>query len=129
MPNALGLIHPVMLTALRADFFPSSLTIQGATEGRSASGAVTVSWLPVAGLVNLPCRIAPQSGSENRTPQQILTQDVQTCVVPQPLAGVTTKHRAQVDGRTFDIVSVDFDGQQQPGSHRRLTRLTLRVVS
>lgn len=128
MPNQLGLVHPQMLTALPA-FFPSRLTIQAATVGRSPTGAVTTTWANVAGMVDLACRVAPQSGGETRTPERVTTQDVQTCVVPLDLADVTTRQRALVDGEPFDIVSVDYDGQQQPGSHRRLTRLTLKVVS
>lgn len=132
MPNSLGLVHPGMLGALASlppSFFPSLLTIQSVTETRSPTGAVISGWADVADMTDLPCRIAPVSGSESRTPQQVLTQEVQRCVVPLDLPGVTTKHRAVVDGEPFDIVSVDFDGQQQPGNRRRLTRLTLKVVA
>lgn len=129
MPNQLGIVHPALLPWLVPNFFPSLLTIQEATETRSPTGAIVAGWGDVADLVDLPCRAAPQSGGESRTPQQVLTQNVQRCVVPLELAGVTTKHRAVVDGDPFDIVSVDFDGQQLPGEHRRLTRLTLKVVS
>lgn len=114
-----------MLTALAANFFPSKLTIQTATNGRSPTGAPLPAWTNVAGLVDLPCRVTPVSGAENRTPEQILTQEVQRCVAPRNLAGVTTAHRALVDGRAWDIASVDHDGQNPP----RITRLTLRAVA
>jgi hypothetical protein len=121
----LGLVHPGLAVALSPAFFPSLLTVQGATETRTPTGAVVTGWGDVAGLVDLPCRIAPQGGQESRTQQQVLTQDVQTCVTPVHLPDVTTKHQAVVDGNAYDIVSVDYDGQNPP----RLTRLTLKVVT
>lgn len=129
MPNQPALIHPRMFVGLAADFFPSALTVQAATTGRSATGAVTTTaWADVAGMVNLPCRVAPVSGTETRTPQQVTGQEVQRCVVPQYLAAVTLKHRAVVDGKPYDIVSIDHDGQQGAGG-RKLTRLSLKVVT
>lgn len=128
MPNAAGIVHPRMLPALAAGFFPSSLTIQAGTASRTATGAVTTAWANVAGMVALPCRMTPVSGAENRTPEQITAQEVQRCVAPLYLAAVTTQHRAVVDGETWDIVSVDYDGQKQAGA-RNLTRLTLKAVT
>lgn len=125
MPNSLGIVHPGMLTPLAAAFFPSKLTIQAATSGRSPTGAVLPFWGNVAGMVDLPCRVAPVSGAENRTPEQVLAQDVRLCVVPGNLVGVTVRHQALVDGAAYDIVSVDHDGQNPP----RLTRLMLKVVT
>lgn len=128
MPNQLGIIHPNLLPWLVPNFFPSQITIQVEQPSRTPTGAVTAGWVDVEDMVDLACRIAPQGGQESRTTQQILTQELHICEVPLELAGVTTKHRAVVDGRVYDIVTVANDGQQQPGGHRRLTRLTLKVV-
>ena len=110
----LGLVHPTLYAWLLPNFYPSRLSLQEYTESRSPTGAVIKGWAPVAGMTDIPCRIAPQSGLESRTAEQVLTQDVQTCVVPLDLVGVSTGDRAIVDGETFDIVSVDKDGQQTP---------------
>lgn len=128
MPERPSLVHPRMLAWLLWDFFPSSLTIQAGTPSRTPTGAVTTAWADVAGMVDLPCRVAPVSGAENRTPEQITAQEVQRCVAPLYLPAVTTAHRAVIDGEAWDIVSVDYDGQEGAGG-RNLTRLTLKVVA
>lgn len=127
MPHSRGLIHDKMFAAL-GNFYPSLLTVQEVVETRSPTGAVITGWADVVDMVELACRIAPQSGTETRTLQQVLTESMQVCVIPLDLPGVTTLHRAVVDGDPFDIVRVDYDGQQLPGLRRRSTRLTLKVV-
>jgi SPP1 family predicted phage head-tail adaptor len=117
-----------MLTGLAPNFYPSRLTIQVVTETRTANSGLTESWADVAGSVDLACRIAPVRGTETRTAQQILTETTHVCVVPRFLPSVTTKHHAIVDGATYDITAVEYDGQQLPGSVRRSTRLALKRV-
>lgn len=127
MPTNQGIIHPSMLAWLEPNFYPSRLTVQTAVESRSPTGAIIWTWTDAAGMIDLPCRIAPQSGSEQRTPQQVLTQSLQTCVVPVFLE-ITTKDRVKVDSVIYDVTSVDTDGQTVNGIPKT-TRLTLKVVS
>lgn len=129
MPNHLGVVHPRLFVWLHPNFYPSLLTIQAATETRTATGAVVLGWVDVEEMVDLPCRIAPKGGEESRTTQQILVPETHICAVPMPLPGITPKCRAIVDGRIYDIVSVAYDGQEWPDKHRRMTRLGLRVIT
>lgn len=129
MPNQLGIIHPDMFEALTPNFYPSLLTVQAATVTQSPTGAPIHGWANVVGMTGLSCRIAPAGGAESKTQTQVIAQNTQTCVVPADLPAISVLMRAVVDGETFDIVSIDYDGQQLPGSVRRSTRLTLKVVS
>ena len=123
--NQLGIVHPSMFTSLAPAFYPSLLTIQATTETRSATGAVINTWANVAGMVTVACRLAPASARETRAANQVLTVDTWTCDVAQALAGVTTKQRALVDTVVYDVIGVEYDGENP----RHSTRLTLKVVT
>jgi hypothetical protein len=122
-----------MFEALLPNFYPSLLSVEHYEESRSPTGAIIKGYVAVAGMTDLPCRIAPQSGTESRTAEQVLTQDVQVCVTPIRLEGISTADRVVVDGNFYDLISIDYDGQTEragfPGAVPRSTRLTLEVVS
>ena len=123
--NKPAVIHPDLLTALSPNFYPSALTIQVGTETASGTGELSVSWANVTGMVAIACRIAPANANERRTEQQVLSVHEWTCDVAQALTGVTTKHRAVVDSVNYDILVVQYDGENP----RHSTRLTLKLVT
>lgn len=82
MANQLGIVHPNLLTRLTPSFFPSLCTVQSDGATRSASGAaVAPAWANVTGLVDIPCRMAPST----QTDQEVLAQ-----------AGIYTEHLSVV---------------------------------
>lgn len=124
MPTKLGLIHPNMLTDLKT-FYPSLCTLRTPTETVSETGSTTYGYVDTANMVNLPCRLAATSGSETRTQEQILTVGVYVVDIPLYLAGILTTHQIVVDGKTYGIEEVAYDGENPHHS----TKLTLKVVA
>lgn len=118
-----------MFAGLKRSFYPSVLTVQASVAVTSPTGTITHTWTNVTDMVALPCRVAPAGGGEARTQEQVLSQLTQTCVIPLDLRNITVLMRAQVDGEIFNVVSVDYDGQNLLGGSRQSTRLTLEVVS
>lgn len=121
MANQLGMIHPSMLTAL-SGFYPSLCTIQSATEAQNNIGDVTHTWANLSGHVDLACRIAPASGNEVKQAAQIYAEYTHTIALAGAYTTVTEAMRAIVDGVTYDVVAVQFDG------NRKTTRLLVKLV-
>ena len=118
-----ALFDPLMMTALD-DFYPSLCTIQASTRARNAAtGALVDTWADVAGLVGLACAIAPSRGSEVKRSDETYAVSEFVVSLPTYQPTITARHRAIVDGVTFDILL------PQPDSHHGQTRLLVRRVS
>ncbi len=107
------LIHPGMLAALSA-FYPSTVTIQGATIARDTFGAETKSWADVTLLTALPCIIAVPSSIAIQAMRQAEKTEI-TVTHQIDLKGyyptVTTAHRVTDGGVYFEIQAVEHDSQ------------------
>ena len=114
MANSLGIVHPGMLGSLATTFYTSACTIEVATESRTALGEVTRTWANLTGHVNLACSLtvplALRSG-ETETGEQIFVRRDKRLAFSGAYTSITEKHRAVVDGVTYDIESVTIDSQ------------------
>ena len=108
------LIHPRMLERLQDGFFPSTVTIQQATDARGADGAVTQMWADLAGHVNLTCNVVPetsQSSQEIRRDDMTLQRSTHRVNLAAPYASITERMRAISGGVTYDVLLVTNDSQ------------------
>lgn len=123
------IIHPQMLARLTPTFLATTGTVQAATVTQSATGAIVQTWADVAGLVALPCRIAPAGANERREPTGTYA-DISHIAILSNIgvsgdslidnSAVTEMMRFVADGTEYDIVGVEVDGNQQ------MIRLRLR---
>lgn len=116
-------IAAVMREAIASGIFVSLCTIQQPSGAFSPSGQPDGNYSDVIGLVNLPCMMAPESGIESKTPEQILAYDVRHVLLDGLYRGIQTGWRAVIDGEDFDVLSVDIDSQSQ------MTRMQVRIVT
>ncbi len=116
------LVRPGWLTRLAPTFFASTATVQRATVTQSSTGAEVRSWATLSGHSGLRCRIAPATANEVRSQTQVFAEYTHTVVIAGYYATVTELDRVVVDGSTYEIVGVEFDGNDQ------MTRLRVRVV-
>ena len=120
------LIHPRLLSNLTATFYTSLCTIQQATEAQDAFGQPIPAWANVAGLINLPCAIAPFSGSPERAEVKRADGTIEIITHHISIAGnyltITNKMRAVVAGVNYDIMASEVD------SHSIMTRLRAVLV-
>lgn len=117
-----GIIHPEMMERLRPNFYPSLCTIQQRTDTADSYGQPLPDWSNLAGHVNLPCRIAPKSTQERRTSEQIYVTATHHIALGGHYPAVTEKMQAIVDGTTYDIEGVEWDGNV------KTTRIYVRLV-
>lgn len=120
------LIHPRFLSSLAATFYSSTCTIQQATEAQDAYGQPIAAWANVAGLIALPCAIAPISGSPEAAERKREDGTIEIITHHISIAGyyltITNKMRAVVAGANYDIVGAEVD------SHVTMTRLRVALV-
>lgn len=113
MPNQLGIIHPGLLGSLAESFYPSSCTIQRATESRDGFGQVSLSWANLAGHVSIACSVAepPPRGEEVETTEQSYVRRSKRIALNGAYTSITEKDRAVVGGVNYDIERVSHDSQ------------------
>jgi hypothetical protein len=112
------------MMARLADFYPSTVTIQQATENVDAvTGEITVSWANFAGHVGLPCAHGPTGGQEIKRADETYVVSNYTISLPSHHTDITEKMRAVLDGVNWEILLV------QASSHGMVTRLLTRVVT
>lgn len=116
------LVHPSWLTRLAPTFFASTATVQRATVTQSSTGAEVRTWANLADHVGLACRIAPATANELRSQAQVFAEYTHTVVLAGYYATVTELDRVVVDSATYEIIGVQFDGNDE------MTRLRVRVV-
>ena len=107
-----NIIHPGLLAAL-GDFYPSTCTIQESTESQNTAGEITLVWANFAGHVALACRIAPTRGREVKDVELTWTVGAYTIGLAGYYPTITPKMRAVVGGETYDILTVESDGQSE----------------
>lgn len=111
------LVHPQMLVQLdAAGFFPSSCDIQERAAGVDAYGVPNGGWADAAGLSNIACSVhtSPYMGGalsrqEAKLADQTITTGITRIVLAGRYEGITTSHRAVVDGTTYDVTGVNHD--------------------
>lgn len=123
MANPQGLVHPQMLERLRPNFYPSSCTVQAATTVANSFGELIKSWSNLPDHVNLACRVAPTSGREQRSQEQLYSVHQWTIGLAGHYPGISETMRAVVNGQAYDIEAVQHDGQS------KTTRLLTRIVT
>jgi len=116
------LVHPSWLTRLAPTFFASTATVQRATITQSSTGAEVRTWAALAGHEGIRCRIAPATANEVRSQTQVFAEYTHTVVIAGYYATVTELDRVVVDAELFEIVGVQFDGNDE------MSRLRVRVV-
>lgn len=126
MANQLGIVHPGLLSVLAPAFFPSRCTVQADGAARSASGAASApAWADVAGLVNVPCRMAPSTLADQEVLAQagIYTEHLRVVALGGYYPSITEIMQAVVDGAAWGIEYVRHDSQAL------VTYLFVRTVS
>lgn len=125
MANPQGVVHPQMLQRLVGLAFPSSCTIQQATETQDSYGGIVPSWSNLADHVNLPCRLSPgrSLNAERPTPDQTYLVSDFIITLAGNYPSITEKMQAVIGSQTYNITSVDQDGQSAQ------TRLTAKIVT
>lgn len=119
---AVPLVSPRFAT-MHGAFFPSRCTIEVKTIVEDPYGQEVETFADAPGLVDIPCAKAPLSAMERQAAGYTATDRVWTVLLIGAFPQTTTRHRATVDGETFDIDAVETD---QTGS---LTRLRVRQVT
>jgi hypothetical protein len=120
MPSRL--IHPRMMQALERDFFPQLCTIELGTDAQDTVGQVKPTWAAVPGLTALKCRVGEISGGERRSNNQTYLDATHTILISGTYPAITEKHRAVIDGRTYDILLMQISPEETT------TRLVSRFV-
>lgn len=120
--NQYGIAHPALLPHLQPNFYPSLCTIAIADTIQDEFGEEMGTLTPVAGMINIPSRLAPRGSTELRSAQQIYAQATHHLALNGYYPGIDTEMSAQVDGVTYDIEGVEHDGNDE------MTRLYLREV-
>ncbi len=116
-------IFDTRMMARLGDFYSQLVTFQQPTETQDAnSGAVTMAWANVAGLVALPCALAPSRGDEVKRPDQTFVVSDYTLSLPSNHPEIKEKWRAIVGTVTYDILLVQTD------SMAGITRLLVNKV-
>ncbi len=116
------LVHPSWLTRLAPTFFASLCTVQRATVTQSSTGEQVRTWAALSGHEGLRCRVAPATANELRSQVQVFAEYTHTVVLAGYYATVTELDRVVVDSATYEVVGVQFDGNDV------VTRLLVRVV-
>jgi len=104
-----SIISPRLLAALPA-FYPSLAAIQTAAASRDSYGAESLSWVTVAGLEALACRIAPAGGRESKLPDHTIVVGSHTVSLAGSYPTITPRMRVVIGALTLDILSVEQDG-------------------
>lgn len=127
MANQQGLVHPGLLARLQqTGHFPATCTIQAPAETQDSYGAVVQTWANVSGLVDLPCRLAPEIQRSGEFNPQGQTWGRQTfrLVLAGHYPTITAKMRVVMDDESiYNITMVQLDGQGVT------TRLFVEVVA
>jgi head-tail adaptor len=95
-----------------ANFYPSTVTVQEATEVQGATGDITLNWANKAGHVDLPARIGPSGGREIRQDDQTYSVSTHTIGLRGNYPLVTVEDRVLADdGTIYDIMAAESDDQ------------------
>jgi hypothetical protein len=118
-----GLIHPHMLRELEPQFYASvcSLFAPGMVIGPVGEEIPTLTPLPA--LANLPCRIAPKSNRDNRTPQQEYTEGVMDVTIAGYYPFILHDMIPVIDGYMYAM-----EGEPEWDGNQKTTRFDVRVV-
>ena len=122
MPSRMPVIDSRMVGNL-ADFFPSTCSIQEKVTTDDATGHSIPAWSDVAGLTDLPCRIAPKGGDEFRKPDMTYGVNVRTIEIAGYYDTITIVMRVLWGFIEYDILLIEHDGQSE------MTRLTVELVA
>ena len=106
-----NIIHPRFLVTLGVPFWPSLCTVQEATDTTGSTGEITQTWANIAGLVDLPCNIAPVSILERRGLERTVEMGTHKVYLQAYYDTITAMQHAVVDGVTYNILSVEQDSQ------------------
>jgi len=115
------IVSPRMLTRLH-EFYPSTVTIQEATEPRDTYGGYSQVWANKVGYVDLDCRLSPAGGKEVKKPDQTYVVATHIISIAGYYPGIHEKDRAIIAAQPFDILLVENDGQGDT------TRLLVEIV-
>ena len=120
-------IDSVMTEAVATGRFVSLCTLQAPSGVFTASGAPDGVYVPVDGLVDLPCTAPPLASGETRTLQDIEALDHNTVLLegyfPTIDEGWRNGWQAVVDGVAYILFGVRGDSQSQ------MTELTVKRVT
>jgi len=108
------IIHYGMLDKLFR-FFPRTVTIQQFIPGtQDTYGEKTIgTWTAITALTDLPCRIGPASGGEQKRPDITPVLYDYRIVIAGYYDSIQENYRAVMDDDTaFDIVRIEHDSQQ-----------------
>ena len=108
-----GLIHPQMMERVQPNFYPSRCTIQQATETQDSYGQPMPDWGDLAGMIDLPCRIAPRSTQERRTPAQVYVTATHQVSLAGYYPNIVEAMQSVVDGVAYNIEGVEHDGNHK----------------
>ena len=132
-------IDMVMSAALQTGLFVSLFTAQEPRPTQDAQGGIEFDYVPVAGLVNIPCMSAPPSSAriqstEVRALEEITSAELHHVLLnawyPALDAGWRGENSdgkgawiALIDGTQYEISGVESDSQQQ------MTRVTVKLAT
>ena len=121
MRQSSRIIHERILERLD-HFFVSTATIQEPVEGRDEAGQPLPHWADIDGLVDVPCRIRPTTGREHTLIERTYVELSHRIALKGVFSQITPKHRAIVEGITYNIRSM------QPDSQGLITYLGVSII-
>jgi hypothetical protein len=118
-----AIFHPNMLERL-VDFFPGLCTIQTRVQTQDAvTGEITITWVNLAGHVDLPCSHGPSKGDEVKRADQTYVVSNYTLALRGNYPTINETMQAVVAGTAYEILLVQWD------SHDMKTRILTRKVT
>lgn len=118
-----GIVHPDMLARLQPNFYPSLCTILVPSQAQDAWGQVIGTPSILEDYEDLPCRIAPASGREQRSAQQVYVEGQYHIALNGYYPAITEQMIATVNATEYNIEHVEHDGNQ------KTTRIMVRLVT
>jgi hypothetical protein len=125
-------IGQVIGEAYATGLFVSLFSAQQPSGNLGPSGAPDGTWIPIAGLSNIPCTAPPPSeariaATEVKALEEILTLQIKHVLLnnyfPQLNGASDMDWRCLIDGVAYDILGVEHDSQKQ------MTRLEVRIAA
>lgn len=119
------LFHPRMMNSLEKVYFPQRCVLKKPVKTQSTTGKEKTSYQAQAGYGDLPCRVAPATGGEQRGNNFTHLDTTHVILVQGTFDDVTEEWVAEVDGVTYQLL---LPGKASRHAEGLLTRFETRFV-
>jgi hypothetical protein len=118
-----GIIHPRLLAMVTPGFYPSLCTISTNEVVINSFGDEVLTPTPVAGLTDIPCRLAPASSREVRGPAQTFVEALGHVSLAGYYPQIDSDMTPVIDGKSYAM-----EGEPEHDGNHKTTRFYVREV-